>query len=64
LRFLPREQQLHAQFGGLLWMPPGGIREHHIDWRIGTEPRHGRIPDHGFGLRNVPPDHHLGSGSV
>ena len=25
LRFLPCEQQLHAQFGGLLRLPPGGI---------------------------------------
>jgi hypothetical protein len=63
LRLLPCEQQLHPQFGGLLWMPPGGIPEHHNDWRERPEPRHVRVPDDSFGLRDMPHDHYLGRGS-
>ena len=50
LRVVPCEQQLHAQFRGLLRMPPGGFSRHRNDWRNGAEPRHGRLSDHGFGL--------------
>ena len=49
LRVVPCEQQLHAQFSGLLRMPPGGVSEHRNDRRIGAESRHGRIPDDGVG---------------
>jgi len=63
LRLLPCEQQLHPQFGGLLWVPPGSIPEHDNDWRECPEPRHVRVSDNGFGVRDVPHDHHLGRGS-
>jgi hypothetical protein len=64
LRLLPRKQQLHPQFDGLLWVPPASISAHHDDWRERTESRHGRVPDHGFGLRDVPLDYYLGCGSL
>jgi hypothetical protein len=64
LRLLPREQQLHPQFDGLFWLPPGSFHEHHVNGRKRTEPRHGRIPDNSFGLRDVPPDYYLGCRSL
>ena len=60
VRLLPYQQQLQPQFDGLLWLPPGGLPEHHDDWRERSEPRHGGISDFGFGVRDLPPDHHLG----
>jgi hypothetical protein len=54
LRLLSCEQQLHAQLDGLLWMPPGGFPEDHD-----AESRHGRVPDYGFGLRDMSSDYYL-----
>ena len=64
LRLLPYQQQLQPEFDGLLWMPPGGLREHDNDWRKRSEPCDGGIPHYGFGLRHVPPDYDLVGGSV
>ena len=64
LRVLPCEQQLLAEFRGLLRLPPGGFSRHRNDWRNGTEPRHGRISDHGFGLCELPPDHDVVRGRL
>jgi len=63
LRLLPHQQQLHAQFDGLLWLPPGSFPKHYVDWRQRTEPRHGWVSDYGLGLRVMPSDHHLVCGS-
>ena len=64
VRVMPREQQLHAEFGGLLRVPPVGVCEHHDDRRGGAESRDGGIPDDGIGVRDLPPDHDVGRGSV
>jgi hypothetical protein len=64
LRLLPREQQLHAEFGRLLWMPPGGFPEHHIDWRERAQSRHSGIPHDGRAVRIVPPDYDMGCWSL
>jgi len=63
LRLLPCEQQLLAQFGGLLRVPPAGFYEHHDHWRSGAESRHGRFPDDGISVRYLPPHNYLGGGS-
>jgi len=63
LRFLPHQQQLHAQFDGLLWLPPSSFPKHYVDWRERTESRHGWVSDYGLGLCVMPSDHHLVCGS-
>jgi len=63
MRFLPCEQQLHPQFDGLLWVPPGSFPEHHDAWRERTEPRRSRVPDYGSAVCLVPHNYYLGSRS-
>jgi hypothetical protein len=57
MRLLPHQQQLHAEFSGLLWVPPGGVYQHYNDWRERSEPRDGWVSDDGFSLCHVPSDH-------
>jgi hypothetical protein len=64
LRGMPCEQQLHAQFGGLLRLPPGCLSRHRDDWRLGSESRRGRISNYGSAVRIVPPDHYLVRGRI
>jgi len=64
LRLVPCEQQLHAQLDGLLRLSPGSFPEHSIARRKRTEPRCGRIPNHGGAVRIVSPDYNLGCGSL
>jgi hypothetical protein len=64
LRLLPCEQQLHAEFYGLLRLPPGSFPEHHDAWWERAEPRCGRIPNYCGAVCIMPFDYHLGCGSL
>jgi hypothetical protein len=56
LRFLPREQQLHAVFDGVLRLPHHGVEQHGDTGWIGTQSHYGRIP---AGLLDLPLDDEL-----
>ena len=64
VRVVPREQQLHAEFDGLLRVPCRGVSEHDNDRRVGAESRDGGIPDDGDAVCHVPPDHDVGRGRI
>ena len=64
LCIVPSEQQLLAQFGGLLRVPCAGVSEHHEDRRSGAESRYRWFPDDSLSVCDLPPDNYLGRGSV
>jgi hypothetical protein len=56
LRFVPREQQLHAQFHSVLRLPHDGLEQYGNAGRHGSEPHHGRLSDR---LLDLPFDNEL-----